>query len=580
MFKKIFVFFLVLSFAIAPFYNLSTLQAADNEVCGIDGETYASSEAATEAGVDVSYEFACTETESEEDLYENMEEINFAGMLIEVGSTDIPTTLIVRDNTNDKDYTIEVSEETVLGQNSNQAVELSNWIPGDQIRVVGEKNNNTGTIEASILTNLSFNVKNNSGINGWISEIDQENKTITYQWSNVEHTFSYNDETKFVVGGINPASANDLKINDRIRGRLVENEAKIVVVLRRGEDLFMKIRTFRPNATITRLDNTIVPTTIQVRIETTPELKKGDVNNLIGEEGTLLTINITEDTNMVRKYFGKTTLAEFAVDDSVKIVGRVNDDGTVDAKLLKNESIWKVNSMGHAGIVTEINTEENYLMMDWTPYKLPSKAKLKEKIQNGKEKVQAQIASVEPVMENDLKKESRLEKLKTKAKNVKEKMVGNIKRVVENIKVQINRIAGSGLKIGDVIERGEVKSVKVLISEKTKIIVGNNNEAKLSDIAVEDKIRVRGTANKQDESIVADTIVVVSEVPEIEEDLDTEIDEINEYVSNISTDDGEEDTATEEVIEDDEIEENNNEEDVEILDVDDEDENEDENQTE
>lgn len=72
----------------------------------------------------------------------------------------------------------------------------------------------------------------------------------------------------------NPASVNDLKVNDCIRGRILlkVNDlplAKIVVVLRRGENLFMKIRTFRPNATLVRLDSTIVPTTIQVRIDET-----------------------------------------------------------------------------------------------------------------------------------------------------------------------------------------------------------------------------------------------------------------------------------------------------------------------
>ena len=533
--KKAFILMLAVTFVLPTFLVPSVALAVDtSQVCGTDNQDYASAADAEAAGVDVSYEFVCEDPVSEEGLYEAKTEINFAGMLVEIGSTDIPTTLIVRDNKDQTDYTIEITADTVLGQRRDQVTLLSDWIPGDQIRVIGDKNGNTGTIEASIAVNLSIKIHTNRAANGWITNIDKENKKITYQWANKEHTFSYNDDTKFVVGLKNPASVDDLEINDRIRGRLLlrsgeDPMAKIVVVLRRGPELFMMIRTFRPNATVTRLDSTILPTTIQVRVDRTPGLRANDVNNLVGTEGTLVTVNITENTIIVRKYFGKTTLDEFSVGDKVHIVGRVNNDGTVDAKLLKNLDIWKTTTRGHAGVVTEVNTSESYLMAEWTPIVHLTKKKLKEKLEEKDSTVTAQTAGANQA--------TVATKLKDRLKKVVTKVVGKLKRQIKNKKITIERIKHAAVKIKDLIRRLPKREMKVEVTENTQIVVGTNTSATLSDIQVGDKIRFRGTRHANDTRVVADTIVVVSSLPEIEDSLETSIDDINEVVSEIDTDD-------------------------------------------
>lgn len=535
---------------------LSTVpaQAADTQVCGIDAKTYDSAAAAETAGVDVSYNFACTTETNEAKLYEASADIRFAGTLVEVGSTDIPTTLILR-NASGTDYTVEVNTKTILGPKKGEETKLSDWIPGDQIKLIGKRNENTENIEAITLVNLSIKAENN-GVNGWITLIDKEKKEIKYKWADKEYSLKYNDKTRFVVGGINPASADDLKINDRIRGRLIReagvSTAKIIVVLRRGEDLFMKIRTFRPNATLTRIDSTIIPTTIQVRLEATPGLKKGDVNNLVGTEGDLVTVNITENTKIVRKYFGQTNLDNFTIGDKLSIVGRANDDGTIDAKILKNNSLWKTNLLGHAGVVTEVNASENYLMMNWMPYKHVTKKQLKEKLSdtevtaqtNSENKINATIEKVNG------KTKTYLEKIKEKFQNAKEKVVGAIKRIVLTKKIAIDRIRHKEVKMKDLIKREDVKKIKVEIASTTKIIIGSNTNAALSDIQNGDKIRVRGVRQETTGKIIADTITVVNSIPEIEEDMDTLLDEINEVASEIITDDQDTTTDTEKEIED------------------------------
>lgn len=529
MFKK----FIFLNLALAMIFSvLPALAANDKRVCGLDGNNYNSAEAAEAAGVDVSYEFACVNLTSETGLYEATNKVNLAGMLVEVGSTDIPTNLIVRDNQTQTDYTVNVTTETVLGQRKDQATNLSDWIPGDQIRATGQKNENTGNIEASVLVNLSIKKEEHRGANGWITKIDKEAKAITYQWANKESIFKYGDQTKFVAGLKNPATVDDLAVNDRIRARLLfrdgqEPVAKIVVVLRRDAALFMKIRTFTPRGTLVRMASAIAPTTIQIKIEKTPGLRANDVNNLIGAEGALVTVNVTEDTKIVRKYFGKASLAELAIGDDLMVVGRVNDDGTVDAKLIKDNSIWKTSTQGHAGVVTEVNVGEKYLLLDWTPVKKITQKKLKEKLKETEQKMTAQT----------VKQINMRESLKERIKTVVTEKIGKFTRTIKQKKVKITSIRHEQVKVGDLIKRQPVKSVKVVITDRTKIVVGANANGSISDIKTGDKVRIRGIRNIHSNVITAETIVAVSSLPEAEEPLTSSLDDVNEIVSELVTDD-------------------------------------------
>lgn len=560
--KSLFLFFAVVIIFSIGFFTLPA--EADDQVCGVDGINYNSADAAEEAGIEVSYEFSCVNPTSEEGLYEEENDINFAGMLVEVGSTDIPTTLIIRDNSDNSDYTVEVTEDTILGQKRDQTTNLSDWIPGDQIRVIGKKNENTGTVEATILVNLSIKLTINNGANGWITNINKDAKTITYQWANKEHTFAYGDDTRFVSGLTNPAAVDDLAVNDRIRARLLIRSgeislAKIIVVLRRGSDLFMKIRTFRPNATLVRLDSAIVPTTIQVKIEATAGLRANDVNNLIGIEGALVTVNVTEDTKLVRKYFGRVTLDEFSIGDKLHIVGRVNDDGTIDAKMIKDNSIWKTSTLGYAAVVTKVNIDESYIIANWTPVNYLTRKKLKEKLDEVDNSVTAQTTAIR-LSQFRLKLGSLTDRLRNRIQNVEEKIIGKFTRNIKYKKVEINRIKHNNLKIGDLIKRQPVKKMRIDINSDTKIVVGINENAAIADIQAGDKVRIRGIRHATLPLISAEVIVVVNSLPEIDTSEDIYIDDVNEIVSEIVTNDGAnaivEDTAsdTEEEISNEETE--------------------------
>lgn len=541
--KKALFSFLTFSFVLSS-AMISMPALADSQVCGIDNVTYGSSAAAEVAGVDVSYNTACTTVTSEAGLSEAKSDINFVGSLIEIGSTDLPTNIIVRGNKDQADYTVSVTSSTVLGQKRDQATKLTDWIPGDQIRVIGKKNENNDTIEATILVNLSIVIASNRGANGWITSVSSSTQEIKYKWDNKEYTFNYDNTTRFVVAGKNPATADDLKVGDRIRVRLLLRNgqnplAKIVIVLRRGNDLFMKIRTFKPNATLVRLDSTIVPTTIQVRMDNTPGIKANDVNNTIGSEGTLITVNVTENTKIVRKYFGRTTLDEMAIGDKLSIVGRTNDDGTIDAKVIKDNSIWKTSTGGHAGVVTAVDASNNTLTMNWTPVKHATKKKLKEKLSEKSETVTAQSTddSAAATDSTTTPKSSLRDALKAKIKDMAAKKVGKFTREVKYKKVKTKRIQHEGVKIKDLVQRMPAKKITVQVTSSTKIVVGTNSNATLADIQVGDKIRVRGTLSATNKILTADTIVVANSLPEIEESLETSVDDVNEVVSEIVTSD-------------------------------------------
>lgn len=322
-------------------------------------------------------------TEVEEQLDQYVKDVQFLGMLVELGSTTAPTNLVVRissatdELTGDVegDVTVEVTTSTVLGQRKDQYTKLEDWIPGDRIRVIGHQDENTGVVTASVLVNHSISTVHNWGSNGWITEIDTDNDIVSVQWQNKTYQLQVTENTRIVAPPKNPAEITDLKVGDRIRGRVLARlsegiavEAKIIVVLRRGNDIFLGIRTGIVHGEILSMEGTEAPTTMTVKIKKNNHLKKNDTNNLIGVEGDTITVNITEDTVIVRKYFGQTDLTEFVPGDSVMIIGKAQgkkSDKTIEARLIRNKDIFLASTQGHSGEIQSIDVSTNRLTVKW-----------------------------------------------------------------------------------------------------------------------------------------------------------------------------------------------------------------------
>ncbi|NBT38030.1 MAG: hypothetical protein EBT21_07980, partial [Actinobacteria bacterium] len=255
--------------------------------------------------------------------------IDFSGQLIELSSTDVPTTIVVRKNPTGEftDYTVDIDSDTEFGTNRANTTEMTDWITGDSLHVVGTLNENTGVVTARTVVDSSLNV-GFEGLNGWITSIDTGENSMVVQWQGVEHTVNVTSDTHMVIPPTNPAALSDFQVGDRVRLRLTAgtDNARIIVALRRGDEIFLKARTRPFSAQLEDVDdNGDGSGTLTVTLTANPHLRHGDVNNLVGDEGDVITVAYDSNTKFVRKFNGEAEVGEFVEGDQLFIVGRVND---------------------------------------------------------------------------------------------------------------------------------------------------------------------------------------------------------------------------------------------------------------
>ncbi|TAK03787.1 hypothetical protein EPO34_01325 [Patescibacteria group bacterium] len=293
---------------------------------------------------------------------ETTTKIELKGQLIELSSTDLPTTIVVRVNPTGafKDYTVEVP----VGAEVKPA--MSTWITGDSLKVEGTLNDNTLVVTAREVKDLSLSLSGREGVNGWVKAIDTAASTMTVTWKEKDTVLKVTGKTHLVVPPKNPAVLADFKVGDRVRARLVEgtatNEASIIVALRRGDDIFLKARTRPFTGTLKAIDESAKTLTVELAAD--KRLRADDVNNLVGVPGELVTVKVDEHTKFVRKYKGEASLDELTVGDTLFVVGRVDDDGTITARLIKDESIFKRGVARHLGKIKAIDTAKNELTVE------------------------------------------------------------------------------------------------------------------------------------------------------------------------------------------------------------------------
>lgn len=83
--------------------------------------------------------------------------------------------------------------------------------------------------------------------------------------------------------------------------------------------------------------------------------------SMIGEDGTFQ-VNITDKTQILRKFGGKSSLSEYSIGDKVMVFGKFTDDtkSIIDAKTIKNNSIQKRKG-AFFGKVT-VKSTDNFIM--------------------------------------------------------------------------------------------------------------------------------------------------------------------------------------------------------------------------
>lgn len=268
------------------------------------------------------------------------------GQITEIEGTETPTTILIKKVSFSKDSAGKIlaskGEEATINITSSTKLdfELSWWMAGDMIQVKGTQNSSTGLIDATEIKHLSHSGKNNHGYNGWIKEVNADGKYIQVEWNNKLTKINIIDgTTRIIVPGKGDVTLADLKVEDRVRVRGekvsdTELNAKTLMVLRHGEKKFIKLRT------------------------------KKMIVNFVGanSDGTFsvegrkqsYTVKNTDKTVILYEKIKQTDLSKFASGDQIFLVGRLNDDGTLDARLIRDfKSLAEGGSVG--GTITKVD---------------------------------------------------------------------------------------------------------------------------------------------------------------------------------------------------------------------------------
>lgn len=302
--------------------------------------------------------------------------INIKGTLLEIGNTTADeTTVVLRvaSGTSTIDKTIKIVKGTtaIIGY-ANKTSSLDDWIAGDTLVVLAVYNEDSSEYTAKKINNISLG-KRHKGINGWIKEIRIDDNEMDVTYGNKTYTLKISANTKMVSGIKNPASLTDFVIGDRIRGRVNDDNdgndstwnAEIIVVLRRGETLFMRVTRWVVPAELIALPDDVSASSSVITVKILPNkmYEKGDVNNLIGKPGDQIDVKITSDTKLRRRFMGKTSLEEFVEGDKLLIIGRFDNNSTeLNAVLIKNNSIQALNVSRIKAVVDSVDSSNNTII--------------------------------------------------------------------------------------------------------------------------------------------------------------------------------------------------------------------------
>lgn len=253
--------------------------------------------------------------------------VQFAGQLIELSTTDLPATIVVRENPAGPwiDHVVTVASKAVLDD------AMDAWITGDALTVSGTEDASTGVFTAAAVKNQSLDAKTQRGANGWVKAVDPDASTITITWQGTDTVVNVTDKTRLVVPPLNPAKVSDFQAGDRVRLRMEKgskNVADIVIALRRADQVMLKARTRPFHGTVVGAD--AGRKLLSVQLAADPALRFDDVNNLVGVAGEIVSVSYDDATRFV----SAASAADVGAGDGVDLVGRVGDDGVIAARVV------------------------------------------------------------------------------------------------------------------------------------------------------------------------------------------------------------------------------------------------------
>lgn len=98
-------------------------------------------------------------------------------------------------------------------------------------------------------------------------------------------------------------------------------------------------RVVTVRGTITAVSSKVLPTDITVTVE---KITPKSIKNYLGTypvANSSVVVHVTTDTKLIRKYLGKADFTEIAVGDKVDVTGKLQADGSVNATMVRDQSI-------------------------------------------------------------------------------------------------------------------------------------------------------------------------------------------------------------------------------------------------
>lgn len=324
-FKYFVLSFILIVPALIPVFFIFV--ANDTRVCGLDNKNYPNTNWAKKIGMEVSYDFPCEFPNEEDGLFERKEQFEFTGMLLDFFSNTDFAQVFIKDNFDGQNYLVIADTLDIIN--------TGEYLPGDQLKIQGIINKNTKTISANNIRNLSLEASDQKTNACQIVPTERSDNAIGCIKNGEKLNFSYNDDTRFVSGLINPATARDFEIDDFVRVRASEDKKiKTILLEKRGRLKYLKNHIFETSAKFLSLD----PGFINIQLSDFPE-SISDVN--FDKNNLTIKLKIKNNTKIVRKYFGKMKIEDFGNGDKLYLLARANDDGSFEAMTIKNNSVWK-----------------------------------------------------------------------------------------------------------------------------------------------------------------------------------------------------------------------------------------------
>jgi len=324
-FKYFILSFILIIPALIPVFFIFT--ADETRVCGVDDRNYPNANWAKKLDIEVSYDFPCEFPSEETGLFERKEQFEFTGMLLDFFSDNDSAQVLIKNNFDEQNYFANI--------NGVDTIDINQYLPGDQLRIHGVINKNTETILIDNLINLSLEVGGQETINCHIIPTEYSSRVIGCLNDQERLILSYDKNTRFVSGLKNPASMSDFELDDNVRIRIDEDKKiKILVLTKRGNLKYLKNHIFEVEAKLLSIDFG----SINVRLNNFPN----SINDVSFDKNNLnIKLKTSNNTKVIRKYFGKMKTENFKNGDNLYIIAKINDNGIFEAITIKNNSVWK-----------------------------------------------------------------------------------------------------------------------------------------------------------------------------------------------------------------------------------------------